>query len=144
MDTKYGYKIEWQFVNVYFWCTRYPIIMTMNLQENFKYSVIKLVCIAFHNFNLTNGLLKILWYSRWFGKQWNLRSVDILLPSNKITVINLERFRDTNCIIMVTDKSLKQVVIDPLLNARRQLWVLWVPGDDHYKLTPRVTVDVDR
>ena len=24
MDTKYGYKIEWQFVNVNFWCTRYP------------------------------------------------------------------------------------------------------------------------
>ena len=39
-------------------------------------------------------------------------------------------------------KSLKQVVTAPLLNARQQMWVSWVLGDDHYKGLAHVTVGV--
>ena len=41
-------------------------------------------------------------------------------------------------------KSKKQLVTAPLLNARQQVWVSRVLGDDHYKRMSRVTVGLAR
>ena len=44
----------------------------------------------------------------------------------------------------VRPKSLKQVVTAPLPNARKQVWVLRLLADDHYKGLALVTVSVAR
>ena len=54
--------------------------------------------------------------------------------------------RNVGCSNLSRDgpKLRKQVVTCPLLNARQQVWVSHVLGDDHYKRKPRVTVGVAR
>ena len=61
----------------------------------------------------------------------------------------LERFprmRKVRCSNPSCDgpNSLKQVVTVPQLNARQQVWVSWVLGDEHYKRMNRVTASVAR